>query len=170
MSGLELRPRFKIETDLSPENVIQKICTSIDGKDAPCEGSVVTNHAVLRMPENEIHFWSPQLNLDVSKKDDGSEIRGLFGPSPGVWTLFMFLYMGFAVIGIFGLFYGLSQMTLDKEPVALWSVPIIIALELSLYFIAQTGKKLGQKQMHELNSILNRVLKNTNSLSTREEK
>jgi len=159
MSGLELRPRFKIESDLSADKVIQILCNNIRDKEAPCDGSVLTNHAVLRVPQDQVHFWSPQLNLDVSEQEKGSLIRGLFGPSPGVWTMFMFFYMGVGVIGLFGLFYGLSQWTLNQEPTALWSVPIILLIELTIYMIGRAGKKLGNKQMHQLHAILERALK-----------
>jgi hypothetical protein len=158
MSGLELRPRFKIESELPPDELIQKICSKIKDEEAPCDGSVVTNHAVLRVPQKEAHFWSPQLSLDISDHEKGSEIRGLFGPSPGVWTMFVFFYMGIGITGLFGFFYGMAQWTLDKNPHALWSLPIAIILEFIVYFIAQAGKKLGNKQMQQLNSILKRVL------------
>jgi hypothetical protein len=159
MSGLELRPRFKIESALSSDEIIQKINTAINDKEVPCNGSVITDYAVLKIPQDQLHFWSPQLSLNVSKQKEGSLISGLFAPSPAVWTMFMFFYMGIGVLGLFGMFYGLSQWTINKEPTMLWSVPVALLIELIIYLIAQTGKKLGNKQMHQLNSILEDVVK-----------
>ena len=159
MSGIELRPRFKIESKYSPEEIIQKICTQIKDKEAPCEGSIITNHVVLRLPDPDVHFWSPQLSIDVSEKINGSIIKGLFGPSPNVWTMFMFFYMGIGIFGLFGLFYGLSQWTIGNTPYALWSLPIAILAELLIYLIAHSGKAKAKRQMNQLNTILQKVLK-----------
>ncbi len=159
MTKLEHRPRFKIESKLAADEVIKKIRNNINNENIPCDGSVVTNHAVLRIPQNQAHFWSPELSLDISKSDNGTLIRGLFGPNPSVWTLFMFFYMGVGFMGLIGLFYGLSQWTLGNAPIALWSVPIAISLEIIIYFIAQTGKKLANSQMIQLNSIFEQILK-----------
>ena len=158
MTSLKLRPRFTIESNLSPGELTQKIRAYLQNSNLENEATIAANHVVLKVPKDQAHFWSPQLNLDISVKKEGSFIRGLFGPNPAVWTMFMFLYMGIATIGLFGLMFGLSQWTINKEPTALWTVPITLLTELIIYLVAQSGKKLGSKQMDQLNSIFNEIL------------
>ena len=154
-----LRPRFKIELNQNNENVLKTIENTKDTqKDFVV--SRVDNHVSIRIPAKKQHFWSPQLHLEIEEIDGKkSELKGLFGPKPSVWTMFMFFH--FIVIGLF-LFasvwaysnwslktnYGL-QIGLLVGLVIIWFV---------LYFAGRMGKQKGKDEMKQLCGFLEDTL------------
>lgn len=159
MSGFELRPRFKVETALDKLQVKEIIRQRTQSPDDTFQSSITENHIFLCIPEQQRHYWSPFLTLEFNEHENGTLLKGLFAPSPAVWTMFMFFYIGIAFIGMIGLFYGLSQWTLNMQPTALWLVPAALFLEISLYLIARAGQKLAKQQMQSMHSFLEEILK-----------
>ncbi|HCM75667.1 MAG TPA: hypothetical protein DIS90_04760 [Cytophagales bacterium] len=146
-SGYRVRPRFKIESEFSVETLKKKIEEGLGQEQAPCTGSVNPGYITLYIPQKDQHYWSPQLNLTFEETEKGSLIRGLYGPRPVVWTMFVFFY---SIIGLAILFIGvlgLSYWMLGKSTSILWLEPILILIFLSLYLVAYSGQKLGEKQM-----------------------
>ena len=153
-----IRPRIHTETSISVDELSKAFKTNLSDKKYGCEGKVVHGFATIYPPEEEQHFWSPQLTLSFEESDNGTLIRGLYGPQPTVWTMFVFFYtiVGFAIL-ILGML-GYSYWTLDKPVTFLWAVPVFIALFLSLFLVAYFGQKLGQKQMTRLHRFLENCL------------
>jgi hypothetical protein len=151
-----MRPRFQIGFAETPREILCRLKESLDRSDSAIEGELFGNHAVLRIPEEATHFWSPQLTIDVEPGLDGDSavINGLFGPRPAVWTLFMAMYSMWVFSGLFGLIIGLSQWSLGRSPVFLWSIPIAGLLCLVVYGLALYGQRLGYEQMVELRTFL----------------
>ena len=143
-----VRPRFRIETTDSIESWSEKIKQGLQKDAAPCQGQVSPGGFItLFLPKEEQHYWSPQLNVTMEKTDEGCIIRGLLGPRPTVWTMFVFFYfiIGFAALIIS--FVGFSYVSLGKPGTILWLVPVLILVFLSLYLVAYFGKKMGRNQM-----------------------
>lgn len=143
-----------MEVSDAPEIVKDKIKTRLVSKDALCTGKIVDNHVIFKIPVSQQHYWSPQLTLDLESKNGGSLIRGLYGPNPAVWTMFVFFYSMIGFLTMLGLIFGLSQMILKMDPYGLWAVPIGGFLLIGLFVISKTGQKIGQKQMHQLKDFL----------------
>jgi hypothetical protein len=152
--GYEIRPRFKIETTLSLDELTTKIQEGLDSENAPCIGHVYSGYAKFHLPQDERHYWSPQLNLSFETVDDKTILRGLYGPHPAVWTMFVFFYALIAFITVVILIIGLSYWTLDKSMTILWFIPLLIIVFGSLYFVAYSGQKLGYNQMVTLHYFL----------------
>ena len=143
-----VRPRFQIETEYTITELAEKINLGLQRGNAPCKGRVNPTYATLYLPYEEQHYWSPRLTLTLEETENGgSLLRGLYGPRPAVWTMFIFFYaiIGFAmmVIGII----GLSHLTLGDPAPILWLVPVLGVVFLSLYLVAYFGQKLGHDQM-----------------------
>ena len=89
---IKLRPRFKIDLDCEDEEALQ----SMENAGKSTQDFVVTrvdHHVFIKIPKAKQHYWSPQLDLEIQSFEEGkSVLRGLFGPKPSVWTLFMFLH------------------------------------------------------------------------------
>jgi hypothetical protein len=155
MSNLALKPRFTVRSILEPNDVLKKFDVELSGEGAPVAGSVFTSSVVLKIPDEDVHFWSPQLQLSVEPNvDGGSILHGQFGPRPSVWTLFVAVYFAVAFLAAIGGIFGYSQLTLGGSGSALWSIPIGIALALIVYFIARFGRFLGTSQMYYLRQYL----------------
>ena len=99
MTSFRIRPRFKTTSHLSPIEIQQRLEKRLQSHPNDCIGKVIPNYVVLKIPKKEQHYWSPQLSLQLEESETADTvIRGLYGPSPNVWSLFTF---GYASMGIF---------------------------------------------------------------------
>ena len=121
---LRIRPRFRRYVGMPVEQVIERIHETIKKNTELCSGKIVKNHIIIKIPAHLQHYWSPQLTLELEKEDSQTLIRGLFGPKPGVWTMFVFFYSAFGFLTMMGLIFGLSQLMLKMDAYGLWSVPV----------------------------------------------
>ena len=142
-----VRPRFKIETTHSEKEIADRIKSRLLDEDAPCKGRIKHGYATLFIPEEEQHYWSPQLTLTLEPTENGSVLRGLYGPPSGSLDQVCFFYtlIGFAILLVS--IFGLSYLTLGKSAGILWLVPILIVVFLTLYLVAYFGQKMGHDQM-----------------------
>lgn len=146
-AGYRVRPRFKIESDYSVDTLKKKLQDGLQQEQATCTGIVNDGYVTIYIPHEDQHYWSPQLNLTFEETEKGSLIRGLYGPRPVVWTMFVFFYSVIALAVLFIGVLGLSYAMLGKSTVILWLEPVLILIFLSLYLVAHFGQKLGEKQM-----------------------
>lgn len=157
---LFLRPRFSIDLAESPENVINRFSETFKTKKTNCRGAIVDDHIFISVPKKDEHFWSPQLHLEIVEKDENvTEIKGLFGPKPQVWTFFMFVH--FVVGGLFLVFATMlySKISLN-EPFffPLMMVIFLPMLWIVLYFLGKMGKDTGKPQIKLLHDLMISVI------------
>ncbi|WP_152285777.1 6TM ABC transporter family protein [Flavicella marina] len=159
-SPIFLRPRFSIELPKSKTELLKNFSEAFSQTDCPFVGKIVDGHVVVDIPITENHFWSPQLHLEIEATDTKNSIaKGLFGPKPQVWTLFMFLHSSVAFTFIGVLIYAYTKWTL-KEDVTI-SIAILIALPIFwfvMYFLGRIGKKTGHSQMEDLHDFMISIL------------
>jgi len=159
MSGKRLRPRFRIVCSEDPKVILERIQNLLPTKETVIEGQVVQEHAFLRIPVNEQHYWSPELHVWVRGQDGETIVYGVMGPKPRIWTMFVFFYTAVLTSAFFGSSYGIIQILLGMKAPFLWSIPLgIIALFL-VYGAAQYGQHKGRAQMKALRSFLDEALK-----------
>ncbi len=156
-----LKPRFKIKFDESQDEILDKFKEEFaSGTSAYCS-KIIDHHIVIDVPKKEDHFWSPQLHIEVEKDEESSDtvVRGLFGPKPQVWTLFMFIHFAVAVAFMVFLVMAYTRWNLKQD----YSFSLIMCVALPifwivLYFLGQLGKKKGYGQMVELDDFMRKVL------------
>lgn len=151
----KVRPRFKIATPFSTEQLVEKIKSGLEKTDAPCQGWVhVAGYGKIFLPKEDQHYWSPQLSLTLEESPEGCLLSGLYGPREAVWTMFMFFYfvIAFAVVVVTGI--GFSNLYLGKPGLVLWLVPILVLIFCSLFLVAYAGQKLGHDEMLTLHNFL----------------
>ena len=160
MTAIEIRPRFHQEVPLSQEETLARLRTALKRPGSPIIGFVADHHVTLKIPYDKQHFWSPQLALEVEPHESGQGafIRGLFGPRPSVWLMFVFMYSIIGVICLFVSITGFSQLSLGIPAPVLWVLPIGAGLALFLYISAKTGERLGKDEMHQLKQFMDEVL------------
>jgi len=154
-----LRPRFSKETNHSSEEVIA-LFEAVKKERKDYHISRVDHHIYLKIPKEDQHYWSPQLHLEIDEVDEeSSSIRGLFGPNPAIWTMFMFFHFfvgaSFLAFGV----WAYSNYSLDK-PFLMQMIMlfVMILVWFVLYFVGRMGKQTGHDQMHELYAFMNYVL------------
>jgi hypothetical protein len=153
-SEVFLRPRFTIDLDENHEKVIEKFKKELKENSFPFRFS--DGHIIIDVPKKEEHFWSPQLNLEIEKSEDNKGVlKGLFGPKPQVWTLFMFIHF---VVGISFLIFSVMlyvNWSLDEGFIfPLMMVIFLPLLWILLYFLGRIGKSTGHKQMNDLHELM----------------
>ncbi len=155
-SELHLRPRFKLNIDESQQKLITKFQNNVKNTNCNYCVKVIDGHIVIDIPANENHFWSPQLNIEIEKAEENKSIvKGLFGPKPQVWTLFMFIHFVMAIAFIGFSIMAYVKWTLKSD----YKMALIITLALPMlwivmYFLGSLGKKRGHKQMDELHGFM----------------
>ena len=121
-------------------------------KEAPCDGKVRYGYVSLFPKEEDRHYWSPHLSVTIEEEIDGkgSLIRGLYGPSPAVWTMFVFVYGIIALAIVIALVIGFANMSIDESGAILWAVPFLIILLASMYLVSFYGQKKGHNQIEDI--------------------
>jgi hypothetical protein len=150
MSSFRIRPRFERMVYYEPRRVEEMFRERLSRPGSPCVGSVIEGHITLRIPEEEQHYWSPQLNLSLEETEEGTQINGIYGPAPSVWSAFFY---GYAAIGILALFLSIwacALWMLKKDVSVAWGLPVLGGLALVLYLVAQGGQKVGAEQTFTL--------------------
>ncbi|KAA3660053.1 MAG: hypothetical protein DWQ10_07530 [Calditrichaeota bacterium] len=155
---MRVRPRFRKTVSLPAKEVLSQLKQKLQHQDSPCTGTFLERFAILRIPPQHQHLWSPELSIETEETPDGTLIRGLFSPKPPVWTFFASLYFFVIFIGVAGGFYGLIQLNLGIQPDALWAVPLSLILLGGAYATAYTGQKLSQEQMEAMQNFLEQSL------------
>jgi len=155
-----LRPRFKMDFNESQQKIITKFKENLNQKSCKYCSKIVDGHIIIDVPERENHFWSPQLNIEVVEADKNKAIvKGLFGPKPQVWTLFMFIHfvMAFAFMAFAIMAY--VQWNLKSEySFVLTMLFVVPVLWFVMYFLGRLGKKKGHNQMDELHQFMMKTL------------
>ena len=155
-----IRPRFQVVVPYSPERVLKKVRAGLKKEGATCRGKAVHGFASLRIPDDDRHYWSPQLSVMVEEDEngEGSLLRGLYGPAPNVWTMFVFFYSALGFFLLFVLLIGSSNLSLGEPAGILWWAPVLAVLILTLYLVSYFGQKLGHDQMETLHTFLEECL------------
>jgi len=146
---IRLLLRFYKDVDENIADVLQKFENYKKNCTLDCHLKIKYHHIWMNVPESKREYWSPHLHLELeSNETNGTHIRGLFGPEPTLWTLFMFLH--FIVAGIFVIFSAIAYSNyVLKQPATMDLIVMLLMVIVwfLLYFIA---KQIRFKQMNEL--------------------
>lgn len=148
MTSFRVRPKFKITSEKPVRELVDLINRKLESNTSvPVEGKVFHTHGLFRITPEQQHYWSPQLNISFEETDEHKTIiRGMYGPHPSVWAVFL---MGYALLGIGTLvisLLGLVRMSLKLDSSILWTLPFLVGGLVILWFLAQTGQKVGVEQ------------------------
>jgi len=159
-SDIHLRPRFKMNFNESQDVLISKFKKNLKSENCNYCSKIVDGHIIIDVPEDENHFWSPQLNIEIETMHaDTTIVKGLFGPKPQLWTLFMFFHFAVAVAFIGFSIMAYVQWTLKEDySMALMIVIGLPILWVVMYFLGRIGRRKGHKQMDELYGLMMKTL------------
>lgn len=151
----EIRPRFRLKSELSIKDIKEIIENGIKD-DKTVVGTVNMDYAIVKIPLKEQHYWSPELQVHLEKDYDSEDtiLRCLVGPKQTVWSLFMFVYIGLAMLTLFFGMYGLIQWQLGEFSNFVFVIPVGVLLLPSIYTFSKIGQKTGHDQMMHLISFL----------------
>ncbi|WP_299314733.1 GTP-binding protein [uncultured Aquimarina sp.] len=153
-----LRPRFFQDLDMPSEKVLE----AFKQKGKGCKHfkiSRVDHHVFIKIPKKDQHFWSPQLHLEIYDVDDQPKLKGLFGPSPTVWTFFMFAHFIVFTAFLGACIWIYVNMSLGDD--CLYGIITMFFLFITwfvLYFAGRLSKEASKKEMHELYRFMERTI------------
>ncbi|RME21380.1 MAG: hypothetical protein D6798_18245 [Deltaproteobacteria bacterium] len=152
------RPRFDLEVDLPPDEVIARIQRALARTRCPCEGDVRQRHAWIHVRRQDRHFWSPTLDLTVEPTEFGARLHGRFAPHPSIWTFFVFVYAALGAASTVAFCWGLAQLSLGSRPFGLAISAALLALIGFVYGAAFIGQGLGSDQIAQMRIFLDRAV------------
>lgn len=156
-----IRPRFNFTVPYSEQEVLNRITGLIEASKDKIIGNVANNHIILDIPMDERHYWSPQLSfrLEPDPEDEKQTVvRGLVGPRPAVWSMFMFIYFFVGTIGFFIAMFGFSKWSLGEYSNLVLALPISILFMLTAYMSGKYGERLGHDQVEILKQFVRDAL------------
>lgn len=158
---IQLRPRFEKTVPLS----IAAILANAKKLNSELKPDYIINnldeHIWIYIGKENKKTYSPHLHLELEElPEGGTKIKGLFGPEPALWTMFMFLH--FVVAGVFIIFgvFAYSNWSLGQPfGIHLGVMLLMIVAWFVLYFTARSNRKKGMPQAHELEKVMEELLK-----------
>ena len=121
---------------------------ALENTDERIEGVVVGNHVILDVLEEDRHFWSPQLNFRFTIDEDEptiTKVKGIIGPRPATWTLFMFIYFLIGTLGFLLSSFGLSKWSLGEYSITIWAFPISLLIMATAFLVGKFGERFRKK-------------------------
>lgn len=155
-----LRPRFQKDLN-QPKETVLSLFEDNREENPRFLLKRIDDHVFIKMNENEAHFWSPQLHLEINEKEGGSsKLYGLFGPNPTLWTFFIFLHFGIGTLFIIFGIWAYSNWSLELTYFPQLAVCVMMILFwIVLYIFGRMGKAKGKDQMHLLHEFMMNTLK-----------
>ncbi|MGJ8549827.1 GTP-binding protein [Winogradskyella wichelsiae] len=159
-NDIVLRPRFKLKI-LANNNTVLENFEVHKKTQTKFIISRVDDHVFVRFPKKDQHFWSPQLHLEINKEENNhSIVHGLFGPTPTVWTLFIFLHFVVAVLCLgFGVWAYTSANLGNAFILQLCLSLLMILIWFLLYLAGRIGRTKGKQEMYLLHHFMEEILK-----------
>ncbi|MFK5973756.1 MAG: GTP-binding protein [Flavobacteriaceae bacterium] len=148
-NDIVLRPRFQLQLKKPKETILQ----AFENNDTlPFLAKRMDDHVFIKFNTKDIHFWSPQLHLEINEVDKNNcTLYGLFGPNPTLWTFFMFLHFGVATLFIVLSIWAYSSASLNRPyGLQIGLMVVMVLIWFSLYAFGRVGKRKGKPQMHQL--------------------
>lgn len=161
INAIRSRPRFKVVAHMTTQEFSDKLKIHLQNRNKTLGGYVNSEVGVIRLRQDQEKYWAPQLQIRVEKNDEMEGaiwVRGLFGPRPAIWTLFMFSYgLGGAILLTTGL-YGWIELALGIGNFWVWSNLIGLILIIGPYISAKIGQRIAKSHMSVLRTFIETVL------------
>lgn len=166
MTSFRTRPRFRKVLAMPPAEFEAHLKEDLTKHTGSCVGKFRPGHVRLIIQPAEQHYWSPQLSLSYEAHENGTLIRGLYGPNPSVWALFFYGYSALGITNLFASMWGFALYSMDKDPWPLWvALGTLVGIAI-LYMVAQTGQKLGAEQTFTLHHFFENSVKERTHIGT----
>ncbi|RPD91783.1 GTP-binding protein [Aureibaculum marinum] len=159
LNAILLKPRFREELKESKDVILKKFQTFFAENKYEFRTKMSDSHIIIDVPKNEDHFWSPQLQIEIVEEEGKAFLKGLFGPKPQVWTMFMFFHFIVGLAFFVFLIMAYTQYSLKQEYQFAMSMCIAMPIIWILFYVfGQLGKKKGYRQMLALDEFVKRII------------
>ena len=150
MGAPHMRPPFRLPLSVPGADLLAEIEARLARGNSPFVGAVLRRHVELSIRPERRRFWSPHLSVDILEEEEGTILRGRYGPHPEVWTLVMAIFGVLIMVSLGSMVFGLSQWNLGWEPWALWGLPACALGAGTLWYAGIVGQRTAYPQMLQL--------------------
>lgn len=154
------RPRFTLKVPLSPEEITARVRKQLQA-DPRVTGAVARQTLLLTVREEDTHFWSPHLDVQLeSDEAGGTHLSAMFAPHPHIWSTFVAIQALFVLLSVGAAVWLTCVLMLGESPVV-----ALVLLGLMLfgggfaYGAAYVGQGIGSEQMYELRAFLDAAIR-----------
>ncbi len=157
--AFHLRPRFSFESHRPINEICEHFKNTLQKPDAEYSGKVRTGFVSLYPKQEDRHYWSPHFSLTMDESEDvegQTDISGIYGPAPEVWTMFVFFY---AIIGLSIVIVsviGFANRSIGESGAILWLIPVLVIIFASMYSVSYFGQKKGHDQVEGIYKFLSK--------------
>lgn len=157
---ISLRVHFKMQSEKSVDEILDLATQLKSDTNKKFTINIVDEHIWLGISKKQQKMYSPNLHLELEKKaDNHTEINAKFGPDPSLWTLFMFLHFGLALLFITVFIIGYANYSLGKSYVfQLLAMSLIAMIWVGLYVFARVNRSRGNEQAQYLFDIASKIV------------
>jgi hypothetical protein len=152
-TDIRMRPVFRWTTEGPPEEFVNRM-EQVASFDPAVQIQRGRLHAMLSIPDEARHTWSPTLDVRVTEDPSGTYIFARVAPAPEVWTLFIFGYAATSAVALFGSVLGYSQWLLGDPAWGLAAIPAWFIICGALYAGSFVGRRLGSHQIHQIVAVV----------------
>ena len=151
MANYRIRPRFRLESELTVKEIQIKIFEYLKKDSVACEGEYAGNLVTIKVPKEQRNLWSPQLALSIDEEEgQKTAIRGLFGPDSTPWIIYAALYAAIGTAILFFTIFGLAQVNMGEEAPILWTLIPLWGGAIGMYMVSRYGQRRNAHQVQSL--------------------
>jgi hypothetical protein len=149
-----------MEVPLAPEVVVERVRKHLE-VDRSVSGAVFRRTLLLTVRDEDAHFWSPHLDVQLDDgADGGTLLTALFTPHPQIWTSFIAVQALFGFLSVGAAVWLTSTLMLGHDStVAAGSLVSTLLGGGLAYGAAYVGQGLGSEQMYLLRAFLDTALR-----------
>jgi hypothetical protein len=154
------RPRFTLQVPHAPDVITERVRKHL-AAEPRVTGAVSRRTVTLRVREEDTHFWSPHLDIQLQEDDaGGTQLSAMFAPHPSIWSTFVAIQALFALLSVGAGVWVASALTLAQSiTVPLITLGVMLFGGGFAYGAAYVGQGIGSEQMYELRAFLDAALR-----------
>ena len=164
MDNIDLRPRYSMIVPITIEESINRIVKGVELSNGDVNVIVRHHNIKLSIAEEDQHYWSPELNINIdhANVDGETVVYGVCGPKQSVWLMFTFFYGLLIFATLVVSLFGFTRLNLGMSSEILFVIPVLLIIIISMYFTSKYGQKLAYDQMYLLRKIVKRAIVDNN--------
>lgn len=161
-NDISLRPRFVLLLEGTSDDILNAFQTAKKNQNE-IQVTCVDDHVFLKFPRAKQELFTPQLQLELIPQDsEPHQLHGLVGPSPALWTMFMFFHFVIAVCFLaFGVWLYTNIRTQQTIAIPIFLMLLMVLFWFGLYAIGRIGRRSGLGETQTLINFLQNTLKSS---------
>ena len=141
------------------ETLLEKFIAHQDDDTNPFIIQISTQLIVVKIKEQDHHWWSPEMNIRIESEQNESKISEVIGPNSSAFTFAMFLILIGAVSFLASMMMSLAQIQLGNSPdLALPAAVLSGLLIVATFGVLAMGRIKARDQVNGLRTFVQDIM------------